>query len=152
MTPDTVFALHSMTKPITSLAAMMLVDEGKLSLTDPLSRYIPAFAAAKVAVVSKAGDGAADVTLTLPNRAPDIEDLLRHTSGIGNGDIGAKAIREIYEKPIFTMGSLATRYLPDAWRAFHWSHNQARFGATANRSMFSGELSKSFRENRCISS
>ena len=57
MTPDTVFALHSMTKPITSLAAMMLVDEGRLSLTDPLSRYIPMFAAAKVAVVSKAGSG-----------------------------------------------------------------------------------------------
>ena len=96
MTPDTVFALHSMTKPITSLAAMMLIDEGKLSLTDPLSKYIPAFAAAKVAVVSKAGD-ASGVTLTLPDRAPDIEDLLLHTSGIGNGYIGAKATRKIYE-------------------------------------------------------
>ncbi len=97
MTPDTVFALHSMTKPITSLAAMTLVDEGKLSLTDPLSKYIPAFAAAKVAVVSKAGDDIPDVTLALPNRAPNIEDLLRHTSGIGSGYIGAKAIREIYQ-------------------------------------------------------
>jgi CubicO group peptidase (beta-lactamase class C family) len=97
MTPDTVFALHSMTKPITSLAAMMLIDEGKLSLTDPLSKYIPAFAAAKVAVVSGAKDRAPGVTLTLPDRAPDIEDLLRHTSGISNGYIGAKATREIYE-------------------------------------------------------
>ena len=95
MTPDTVFALHSMTKPITSLAAMMLIDDGKLSLTDPLSKYIPAFAAAKVAVVSKAAD-ASGVTLTLPNRAPDIEDLLLHTSGISNGYIGGKATRQIY--------------------------------------------------------
>ena len=54
MTPDTIFALHSMTKPITSLAAMMLIDEGRLALADPVSRYIPAFAAVKVGVESEA--------------------------------------------------------------------------------------------------
>src|SRR5215475_12269396 len=42
-TPDTIFALHSMTKPITSLAAMMLIDAGKLALDDPVAKYIPAF-------------------------------------------------------------------------------------------------------------
>ena len=42
MTPDTIFAIHSMTKPITCLGAMMLIDEGKLALTDPVSKYIPA--------------------------------------------------------------------------------------------------------------
>ena len=51
MTPDTIFALHSMTKPITSLAAMMLIDAGKLSLSDPVAKYIPAFADVKVGVV-----------------------------------------------------------------------------------------------------
>src|ERR1700712_5008396 len=50
MTPDTLFALHSMTKPITSLAAMMLIDEGKLALTDPVSKYIPSFAKVEVGV------------------------------------------------------------------------------------------------------
>src|SRR5258708_36879445 len=44
MTPDTIFALHSMTKPITSLAAMMLIDAGKLSLSDPVSKFVPGFA------------------------------------------------------------------------------------------------------------
>src|SRR5215475_259397 len=44
MTPDTIFALHSMTKPVTSVAAMMLVDAGKLKLSDPVSKYIPSFA------------------------------------------------------------------------------------------------------------
>ena len=48
MSPDTIFAIHSMTKPITCLAAMMLVDEGKLALNDPLSKYIPSFAKVKV--------------------------------------------------------------------------------------------------------
>ena len=50
MTLDTMFALHSMTKPITSLAAMMLVDAGKLSLDDPVAKYIPSFADVKVGV------------------------------------------------------------------------------------------------------
>jgi len=48
MTPDTNFALHSMTNPITSLAALMLVDAGKIALDDPVSKYIPAFADMKV--------------------------------------------------------------------------------------------------------
>ena len=57
MTPDTIFALHSMTKPITSVAAMMLIDAGKLSLADPVSKFIPGFADAKVGVSSVAPDG-----------------------------------------------------------------------------------------------
>lgn len=48
MTSDTIFALHSMTKPITSVAAMMLIDAGKLSPADPVSKFIPGFADAKV--------------------------------------------------------------------------------------------------------
>ena len=52
MTSDTIFALHSMTKPITSVAAMMLIDAGKLSLADPVSKFIPGFADAKVGVSS----------------------------------------------------------------------------------------------------
>ena len=57
MTPDTIFALHSMTKPITSVAAMMLIDAGKLSPADPVSKFIPAFADVKVGVASVAADG-----------------------------------------------------------------------------------------------
>ena len=47
MTDDTIFRLYSMSKPITSVAAMMLVDEGRLRLDDPLAKYIPSFAEAK---------------------------------------------------------------------------------------------------------
>src|SRR5664279_679403 len=61
MTADTIFRLYSMSKPITSVAAMMLVEDGKLSLDDPVSKYIRAFADVKVGV-EKPGDGA---TLTL---------------------------------------------------------------------------------------
>src|SRR5450755_1640952 len=50
MTADTIFRLYSMSKPITSVAAMMLVDDGKLGLDDAVAKYIPAFAGAKVSV------------------------------------------------------------------------------------------------------
>src|SRR5882757_111941 len=57
MSADTLFRLYSMSKPITSSMAMMLVEEGKLSLDDPVSKYIPAFADMKVGVEKKAEGG-----------------------------------------------------------------------------------------------
>jgi CubicO group peptidase (beta-lactamase class C family) len=59
MTPDSIFRIYSMSKPITTVAAMMLVEEGKLQLEEPLSKYIPAFANVKVGVERKGEDGAA---------------------------------------------------------------------------------------------
>ncbi|WP_084030871.1 serine hydrolase domain-containing protein [Bradyrhizobium paxllaeri] len=97
MTPDTIFALHSMTKPITSVAAMMLIDAGKLSLTDPAARFIPAFADVKVGVASVAADGTPFLKLVPPDRPVTIEDLLRHTSGITYDYIGGKLIDKAYK-------------------------------------------------------
>jgi CubicO group peptidase (beta-lactamase class C family) len=83
MTKDAIFRIYSMTKPWTSVAAMMLVEEGRIQLTDPLSKYLPAFKDLKVSTATK--DAATDqVTYsTAPaSREPTIQDLLRHTSGI----------------------------------------------------------------------
>jgi CubicO group peptidase (beta-lactamase class C family) len=96
VTPDTIFAIHSMTKPITCLAAMMLIDEGRLALTDPVSRYIPAFADTKVGVAAKTNDGEPFLELVLPDRPMTIEDLLRHTSGISYEYIGSELIMKAY--------------------------------------------------------
>jgi CubicO group peptidase (beta-lactamase class C family) len=96
MTPDTIFALHSMTKPITSLAAMMLIDNGRLALADPVSKYIPAFAAVKVGVDSKTESGDSVLKLVPPNRPVTIEDLLRQTSGITYDYIGGDLIKKAY--------------------------------------------------------
>jgi CubicO group peptidase (beta-lactamase class C family) len=96
MTPDTIFALHSMTKPITSVAAMMLVDAGKLKLSDPVSRFIPDFAGAKVGVSSTAPDGTLVLKLVPVDRPVTIADLLRHTSGITYDYIGGKLIDKAY--------------------------------------------------------
>ena len=94
MTADTIFRIYSMSKPITSVAAMMLVEDGKLALADPVAKYIPAFADVKVGVENPGESG----TLTLePLKRPiTIEDLLRHTSGITYGFYGDSAVRKLY--------------------------------------------------------
>ena len=97
MTSDTIFALHSMTKPITSVAAMMLIDTGKLSPADPVSKFIPAFADVKVGVASVAAGGTPVLRLVPPDRPVTIMDLLRHTSGITYDYIGGKLIDEAYK-------------------------------------------------------
>ena len=98
MSPDTIFALHSMTKPVTNLAAMMLIDDGRLSLHDPLSKYIPAFADVKVGVEPPGDTGVATVELVPPNRPVTVEDLMRHTSGITYEYIGADWVQKIYSQ------------------------------------------------------
>ncbi|GAA0024942.1 serine hydrolase domain-containing protein [Bradyrhizobium diazoefficiens] len=97
MTPDTIFAIHSMTKPITCLGAMMLIDEGKLALTDPASKYVPLFAGTKVGLEVTEPDGKLELDLVPPVRPVNIEDLLRHTSGISYDYIGGKWVEQAYK-------------------------------------------------------
>jgi CubicO group peptidase (beta-lactamase class C family) len=80
MAPDTIFRIASQTKAITSVAILSLMEEGKLTLTDPVSRYIPSFASSKVAV--RNGDA---VDLVPARRPINIRDLLTHTAGISYG-------------------------------------------------------------------
>jgi CubicO group peptidase (beta-lactamase class C family) len=94
MTSDSIFRLYSMSKPVTSVAAMMLIEDGKLSLGDPVSNYIPAFADVKVGV-EKPGQTPA-LALEPVNRPITIEDLLRHTSGLTYGFYGEGAVRKLY--------------------------------------------------------
>ena len=74
MRPDALFRIYSMTKPIVSLAIMMLVEENRLALTDPLERFVPEFGSVKVSV--QEGDRH---RLEAPHRSITVQDLLRHT-------------------------------------------------------------------------
>jgi CubicO group peptidase (beta-lactamase class C family) len=96
MTNDTIFRITSMTKPIVSVAAIMLMEEGKLTLADPVSRYIPAFADTKVAVEKKKEDGTVEYVLEPQARAMTVQDLMRHTSGLTYGTPGANQIKQSY--------------------------------------------------------
>jgi CubicO group peptidase (beta-lactamase class C family) len=96
MTDDTIFRIYSMTKPITSVAVMMLVEEGKLTLDEPVAKYIPSFANVKVGVEKKAEDGTVTLDLVAPRRPMTIQDLLRHTSGLTYGFFGEGAVKKAY--------------------------------------------------------
>ena len=96
MTADTIFRLYSMSKPVTSVAAMMLVEDGKLRLDDPVARYIPAFAGVKVGVEETDAAGKPRLALEPLRRPITVEDLLRHTSGLTYGFYGETAVRKLY--------------------------------------------------------
>src|SRR5450432_1664451 len=96
MTEDTIFRLYSMSKPVTSVAAMMLVDDGKLALDDPLSKYIPAFADVRVASGPNEEGGKPALATESLKHPITIEDLLRHTSGLTYGFYGDSPVRKLY--------------------------------------------------------
>jgi CubicO group peptidase (beta-lactamase class C family) len=97
MTADTIFPIHSVTKTITSVAAMMLVDQGKIALDDPVSKYIPSFAGMKVGVERKDDSGRAVLDLAALRRPLNIEDLLLHTSGLTYGFYGEGLVKAAYD-------------------------------------------------------
>jgi CubicO group peptidase (beta-lactamase class C family) len=97
MTADAIFPIHSVTKTITSVAAMMLVDQGKIALDDPVSKYIPSFAGMKVGVERKDDSGRSVLDLVPPRRPITIEDLLLHTSGITYGFYGEGLVKAAYD-------------------------------------------------------
>jgi CubicO group peptidase (beta-lactamase class C family) len=96
MPPDTIFPIHSMTKTITSFATMMLIDQGRLKLDDPLAKYIPAFAGVRVGAETKDENGTPMLTLVSPRRPINIEDLLLHTSGITYESNGHSLVKKLY--------------------------------------------------------
>ena len=91
MHKDTIFRIYSMTKPIVSVAAMMLWEEGQFLLNDALAKYLPEFGRMKVAV---ARDG--KVELVLADRDITIQDLLRHTSGLTYEFRGNAPVQKMY--------------------------------------------------------
>jgi CubicO group peptidase (beta-lactamase class C family) len=96
MTGDTIFPIHSVTKTITSIAALMLVDQGKIAVDDPVSKYIPSFARIKVGVERKDDSGRTVLDPVPPRRPINIEDLLLHTSGITYGFYGEGLVKAAY--------------------------------------------------------
>ena len=83
MQNDSIFRIFSMTKSLTAVSVAMLMEEGKLSLTDPVSKYIPSFKDMRVAQITQGKDGNDAVTLVKADRDITIKDLATHTSGLG---------------------------------------------------------------------
>jgi CubicO group peptidase (beta-lactamase class C family) len=113
MTPASMFRIASMTKPVVGVAIMMLVEEGKLHLNDPVSRYIPQFRGMKVAIAQPAsgrgGTNGDPRFYTVPaQREVTIKDLLTHVSGLGSGPMGNSDIEKVARKD----GETLAQYIP----------------------------------------
>src|SRR5471030_2922123 len=99
MTKDDIFRVYSMTKPFAAVAAMMLAEEGRIVLTDPVSKYLPAFAKMQVSVPRVDASGRFTYETVPAVREITVLDLLRHTSGLAYGEITANApVKEAYLK------------------------------------------------------
>jgi len=96
MTDKTIFRLFSMTKAITAVVSMQLLEEGKIGLDDPIAKYIPSFANVKVGWEKKADDGTPALEMIAPDRPPTVRDLMTHTSGITYGFYGDSMVRKAY--------------------------------------------------------
>jgi CubicO group peptidase (beta-lactamase class C family) len=92
MTKDSIFRIYSMTKPLASVAAMVLVEEGKIQLTDPISKFLPEFAKMQVSVATKDSGGNVEYSLVPAAKPITVLDLLRHTSGIGYPEITSNPV------------------------------------------------------------
>jgi CubicO group peptidase (beta-lactamase class C family) len=97
MRPDTIFRIYSMTKPITCVAFMMLFEEGRFLLNDPVSKFIPEFADLMVFV----GTTETGVVVTDMDREITIRDLLTHTAGLGYGFVDETPVEKMYQAEEF---------------------------------------------------
>jgi CubicO group peptidase (beta-lactamase class C family) len=130
MTRDTLFRIASMTKPITSIAALMLLEDGKLALEDPITKWMPEF---KDMRVLKDPQGPVEDTYPAP-REITVEDLMTHRAGLAYGFTSIGPIAYAYQKALGDVLTVDTG--PDAWLAalgklplsyppgerFHYSH------------------------------
>ena len=109
MRKDSIFRIASMTKPITSVAVMMLMEEGKYLLTDPISKFIPEFKNPKVLVVNHPGSSRSASTLVPAEREITIRDLLTQSAGLAAGS--SVPLREEWQK--FTKETPAEETIAD---------------------------------------
>ena len=96
MRKDAIFPIASMTKPVTGVAILMLVEEGKIRLADPVSRFVPEFKETKVAIQGSGSRGEEGDIYTVPaKREVTVHDLITHTSGLGSGGVASDATSRI---------------------------------------------------------
>ena len=107
----TIFRIASMTKPITSVAALMLVEEGRMTLSDPITRYAPEFSQMRVL---RSPDGPLSET-DLAERAITFEDLLTHRAGLTYSDFHRGPIAQAYREALG--GEIDSELAPDDWIA-----------------------------------
>jgi CubicO group peptidase (beta-lactamase class C family) len=142
MTDRTLFRIYSMTKPVTAVAAMMLIEEGRASLGDPVSKYLPEFKQVMVALP--------DGTSRPPSRAITVADLLLHTSGLSHrtSDLYRKAQVRSRAQPLptFIENIVRTPLMEDPGTRFRYSEATTVVGRLVE--IWSGKTLDAFFEER----
>ena len=92
LSKDAIFRIYSMTKPLASVGAMMLVEDGKMQLVDPISKYLPEFAKMNVSVAQTDAAGVVTYSSVPANKPITVQDLLRHTSGLAYAELTRNAV------------------------------------------------------------
>src|SRR5262249_37944113 len=95
---DSIFRIYSMTKPMVTTAVMQLVEEGRLQVSDPVSKFLPAIGQMKVGTEVIGLDGIPKLQLADPTRPMTVQDLMRHTSGLVYGTRGTSLVYQQYVK------------------------------------------------------
>lgn len=113
MTPDTIFTLYSMTKPITSVAALMLVEQGKLALDHEVGQYIHGFYNVKVGAEKMGPDGQPTLDLVAPHRPMLIHDLMRQTAGIPYASLAYGVVKKPYDDADLVSGKFTNAEVAD---------------------------------------
>jgi CubicO group peptidase (beta-lactamase class C family) len=158
MTKDAIFRIYSMSKPIATAVAMTLVEEGKLTIGDPLAKYVPAFKEVKVGVEKPDGEGKRSLELVALKRPITIQDLMRHSSGITYGFFGEGLVKTAYVdaalfKGDFTNAEFAERIakLPLAYQpgtTWDYSHSTDILGRVVE--IASGTTLYNFEKERLL--
>ncbi len=113
MTPDTIFTLFSMTKPITSVAALMLVEQGKLALDDEVGQYVKGFYTIKVGEEKPGPDGKPELSLVEPKRPILIHDLMRQSAGIPYASLAYGVVKKPYDDADLMSGKFTNAEVAD---------------------------------------
>src|SRR5476649_2218122 len=128
MKVDSIFRIYSMTKPMVTTALMQMVEEGRLQVSDPVSKFLPEIGKMKVGTEVTGADGNPALQLSDPTRAMTVQDLMRHTSGLTYGTRGTTLIHQSYvaakvgdrtatnEEMVSRLSKLALKFTPgDRW-------------------------------------
>ena len=130
MKPDAIFRIYSMTKPIVSVAVMQMAEEGKLQVSDPVSKFLPEIGKMKVGT-EKVVDGRAVLQLGDPERAMTVQDLLRHTSGLTYGTRGTALVNQSYvDAKIGDRGMSNEEFVPVSTLALSSRRARAGYGGS----------------------
>ncbi len=150
---DAIFRIYSMTKPIVSVAVMMLWEEGRLLLSDPVGKYLPELASPKVAVIS-----GREMELVPVRRPITVQDLLRHTSGLTYEFRGATPVHKAYmearvmrlrqtnAEQVATLGTLPLLHQP----ATRWEYSRSTDVLGRLVEVISGETLGEFLRERLL--